>query len=545
VSKIVIFGIDGASPRLIEQWRDELPNLRKMMESGVFGELESTIPPVTCPAWPCMFTGKNPGKLGMYFFTSFSPSQGYDFRIHNSADWHSSSLWKILNDCGKEVGLLNIPMTFPAHRVNTFMVAGGVGLPMDPDSTPTYPPSLKQKLDEVVGGYRTFNQVAYPSPGREDAYIRQIGEVIEMRTKAARYVMNNFSWDLFICVFTALDQIQHFFWRHMDESHPYYRPNKYQNVIKSFYQKVDRAIGELIAELPAGTNILVTSDHGFGGRHGGFMVNNWLERNGFLAFKAKPQKPLVNRGLYGVRGFLLRHLSPTLIRFIISLLPKRLLQRIATRNIEKVEMAGLYKNIDWSRTRAFGVIGTGIYLNLKGRQPEGIVEPEDYDRVRNDIIEKLAGLIDPWTGEPISPSIFKKEEVYHGEHADSAPDISLLMGPYTCHAAYGESEWIGLSGPREMMLSGTHRLKGIFVACGPDVRKDGRKLPNLKIYDIAPTVLHMFGLPVDSDMDGRVLAEIFREDSEPGQREVAYRKVDYEAERVKRRVRELKKLKRL
>ena len=540
MSKVVILGIDGASLKLIEQWQDELPNLKKIMENGVYSEMESTIPPVTCPAWPAMFTGKNPGKLGMYHFTNFLPRQGYNFRIHSSADWHSSSLWKILNDYGKEVGLLNIPMTFPAHRVDTFVVAGSVGLPIDRKSAATYPLNLKEELDKAVGGYRTFNTVAYPSPGKEDAYIRRMEEMLDMRLKAARYLIDRFPWDLFIFVFTVLDQIQHFFWRHMDESHPQHRPNKYQGVIKDFYRKVDRAIGELVGVLPAETNILLTSDHGFGGRHGGFLINKWLENNGFLTLKSKPHESWLNRGLYGLKEFLLQHLPQGLVRFIVRISPWWLLKKLSVRAKEKFDVAEIYKNIDWSRTKAYGVAEVGIYINLKGRDAGGIIEAEDYDDIRNDIIEKLSAIADPRTGKPLAPQIFKKEQVYHGEHLDSAPDIAFLMPPYGIHAAVVEkAEWTGLSDQEKLELSGWHRLEGVFMACGPDVRRTGEKLPNLKIYDIAPTVLHMFGLPVTKDMDGRVLSEIFEPDSEIARRPVVYQSAT-ERDRVKGRVRKLK-----
>jgi predicted AlkP superfamily phosphohydrolase/phosphomutase len=221
-------------------------------------------------------------------------------------------------------------------------------------------------------------------------------------------------------------------------------------------------------------------------------------------------------------------------------LPGWLLKKLSFRAKENFDISELYKNIDWSRTKAYGVTEAGIYVNLKGRDAEGIIEADDYDDIRDEIIEKLSAIADPRTGEPLSPQIFKKEQVYHGEHLDSAPDIVFLIPPYTQHAAMaGETEWIGLSDSQKLGLSGWHRQQGVFMACGPDVRKNREKLTNLKIYDIAPTVLHMFGLPVPSDMDGRVLGEIFLPDSEIARRSVVYQSVE-EKGRVKGRIRKLK-----
>jgi predicted AlkP superfamily phosphohydrolase/phosphomutase len=519
-----------------------LPNLKKMINEGVYGELESTFPPLTCPAWPSMFTGKNPGKLGMYDFTRYQPDQEQKFRLNNSQDYSSQAIWKMLNANGKKVGLLNLPMTFPPQQIDSFLVCG-LGSPPATEANYTYPPDLKKTLNELVGGYEILPPVLISIPGREGQYAKAFDEVLGKREKAASYLMRNLPWDLFVYVFFVLDSVQHYFWHHMDESHIRQGDKRYQDVIKDFYIKIDSAIGRSIKQAPEGTNVLVVSDHGFGPLHGYFLINKWLETNNFLKLKGKAQQIRAKSTLSQIRDFLTAHLSPTLVRLVAKLIPKKMVRKLTWGERQRDNMSALYQGIDWSKTKAFGVGEVGaIYINLKGREQWGIVKPgEEYERVRDEIITKLRKTTDPETGRAVDIEIFKKEEVYHGQYLESAPDILYRMAKHhQLTSIEGKTEW-----RRSPFMSGWHVPEGIFFAFGPDIKQSGEKLPGLKIYDIAPTILHLFGLAVPKDMDGRVLSEIFKKESEPGQREVAYQEIDSEAEKIKRKVKELKKLKKL
>ena len=541
MSKVIIFGIDGGSLKLIEQWKDELPNFKKIMENGVFGELESTIPPLTCPAWPCMFTGKNPGEIGMYDFSGLQFGNQYGSRIYSSSDYHSSSLWKRLNDYDKDVGLLNVAMTFPPHKISSFMVCG-IGSPPASEANYTYPPELNQTLDKIVGGYEIIPPVLLTIKGKEGEIAQAFDRVLTKRVTAARYLMRNFPWDLFVCVFFASDSIQHYFWHHMDASHPRHDSNnKYKDVIKDFYKKIDNAIGKLMAELPEGTNVLIVSDHGFGPMHGYFMVNKWLENTGFLKFKGSVHQGIINSVLRQVRDFMMSHLSPRLVRLTARLTPEWLAMRLSVRQEDRDKMAQTYESIDWYQTKAYGLgVMSQIFINLRGREPNGTVEPgEEYEKVRDDIIAGLKKVTDPQAGAPVGFQVFRKEEVYHGKHVDLAPDILIVPDKYYPSSFKADSEW---SIPA---LSGGHVRQGLFMAYGPDIKSSGQKINNLRIYDITPTVLHMFGLPVPDDMDGRVLTGIFREGSEPAKRKIKYQEVDYEVEKIKDKVRKLKRFKKL
>jgi len=540
MSKVVIFGIDGGSLELIEQWKDELPNFKQIMENGVYGELESTIPPLTCPAWPCMFTGKNPGEIGMYGFSGLQFGDRYGSRMYSSSDYHSSSLWKSLNDYGKDVALLNVAMTFPPHKINSCMVCG-VGSPPASEAGYTYPPELSQTLDKVVGGYEIIPPVLLTIRGKEEEIAQAFDRVLTKRVKAASYLMRNFSWDLFVCIFFASDSIQHYFWHHMDASHPRHDSNnKYKNVIKAFYKKIDNAIGTLVAELPQDTNLVIVSDHGFGPMPGYFIVNKWLENNGFLKFKDRVHQGRTNSVLRKVRDFLMSHLNPKSVRLISRLIPEWLAMRLSVRQEQKEKMTQTYESVDWPQSKAYAMgVVSSIFINLKGREPNGIVEPgEEYERIRDDIIAGLKKVTDPQTGAPVGFQIFKREEVYHGRYVDLAPDILIVPHKYHPSSFKADSEW---SIPA---LSGGHARQGLFMAYGPDIKNTGDKLANLKIYDITPTILHMFGLPIPDDIDGRVLTEIFDKDSQLARRQVVFSRVA-EKHLINKKIAALKKIGRI
>ncbi len=531
MSKVVIFGIDGASLKLIERWQDELPTLRKIMENGVFGELESTIPPVTAPAWPCMFTGKNPGQIGMYSFTTARFDQDWSLRSNSSKNYNSSSLWQILNSFGKRVGLLNVPMTFPPHKVDSFMVCG-MGSPETWKTNYTYPPELKKTLDKVVGGYEIFPAISAPLKGQEKTYLETLRRTIDKRLKAAKHLMRSYPWDLFVCVFWSLDQIQHFFWHHMDEAHPWYYPTEFKNAVKDSYKQIDAAIGELITQLPRGTDVFIVSDHGFDSLPISFSVNKWLENNGFLKYKITTSRRQESVFLDRAKDMLLSKLGPDFIRLLIRVLPKKLVQDLSAQTRQKKQMVESLKNVDWPKTRAYAITGM-ISVNLKGREPEGIIEPgEEYERVRDEISAKLQKLADPKTGEPLGVRVFRREEIYHGEYLSLAPDILFQIDSYPeAKTATENSEW------HKPSWSGWHTRQGIFMACGDNIKRSGGRLPDLKIYDITPTVLHMFTLPIPTDLDGRVLSEIFESTSELAKAEVTYRTVDL---KLRMKIRKLK-----
>ena len=506
-SKVFVIGIDSATFDVINPLinRGYLPNLERLISNGVSGKLRSTMPPVTPPAWTSFMTGKNPGKHGVFDFYA-STSFGYDRPVLNSKYIKSRTIWKLLSEHGKKVGAINVPMTHPAEEVNGFIIPG-MQYGLDTGNDFAYPPGLMQELEKAIGGYKVlYGDMISLYTDRYKDLLKEWREIVKMREKAVLYLMEKHEWDFFMAVFYSVDVMQHHFWKYYDKSHPEYKPSEYSEIIPEFYRYIDSSAGKILDRLDEDTIVMVVSDHGAGPEHKAFYINKWLAGQGLLSFKKKYTylwKMRLPHMMYKV----LRRSGVKAIEWTVPIpyLP------FLWRHIDPREGLRVHELIDWSRTRAYAGNHTeqGIYINLKGREQGGIVaQGEEYEKTRELIIEKLGDLNDPATGTRIVDRIYKKEEVYHGPYTHLAPDIFLDMkdGSYLIQKEVYHKE---LFKPADKS-SGTHKMDGIFIMKGADV-KQGVRVENLSIMDIAPTILYAMGLPVPGDMDGKVLNNLFQD----------------------------------
>jgi predicted AlkP superfamily phosphohydrolase/phosphomutase len=539
VGKVCIIGFDGGSLELVERWAGALPNLRRLMSEGSVGALRSTIPPVTSPAWNCMISGCNPGKVGVYGF--FHEENGR-FRTTNYKDQAVPAMWDLMGDAGRRVGVVNVPVTFPPNPVNGFLVSGGLFSPMYREVRFTYPRDLQEVLDRVAGGYEVMPIIDLGVPGKERHYLAEIRRHIERQTRAVEYLLRTEPWDFFMYVLFVIDPTQHYFWRYMDRTHPLHDARgaaRYGDAIQSIYRMADEALGRFLATLPSDTTVLVVSDHGFGPMYGYFLVNEWLRREGFLALRpgsgAAERRPGY---LLRMRSHVLRRLDPRAIRFVLRWVPRRLLQRFTIGGLAASEFDDVTANVDWSRTAAYGGLSGGgnIRINLAGREPHGSVPPEEYDAVRQKIVARLLELRDP-AGRPVVTKVYRREELYQGPYVDRAPDLLFVIDD--CH--YDQLLRLGGKGGEIWTSSyprtGWHGLRGMFIAHGPQI-KPGR-LAEVRLVDIAPTALHLMGMTVPAHMDGRVVSEMLRDDAEAARRPVEISQ-SHERERIRERVRRLR-----
>ncbi len=488
--RVFVLGIDCASPDLIQNWvrRGELPTFQRLMSEGASGQLRSTIPPITPPAWTSSFTGKNPGKHNIFDF--FKPSrESYKKDIVTAQDRQSHAIWNILSSHGKKVGVLNVPLTFPPEEVNGFMVTGM--MTPSPDSEFTYPPSLKQELLKETPyqiGVDLRRVAEKKGPLFEDAFIQEVSEVTRQREKALFFLLNKFDWDFFVAVFEPLDSLQHFFWKYIDENHPQYplvKKSKHRGAILDHYKELDRIIEKLLGTLDRETVFVVYSDHGSGPLYQDVFINNWLIDRGFLKLK------------WDVKGILWR-----LLRKRISF----------SRKIHTRQYSKLISAIDWKGTKAyfFSLSGQSIRINLKGREPEGVVEAGDLELLKAELIRALSELKDENTGEKLVEKIHQREEIYAGEFVTNAPDLIVEMKEgYVLQEGLGE-KLVLPARQGSLFRSGDHRSNGILFIKGEGIRKEAL-LSSPEIVDMAPTLLYAMGVPVPRDMDGKVLKEVFEE----------------------------------
>ena len=496
MAKVLILGLDGATLDLIRPWAEQgkLPTLSRLMSQGTWGLLESTLPPMTSPAWPSFATGKVPAKHGVFDFVS---AHSGTFNIVNATAIKAPTLWDILSAHGKRVGVINVPVTYPPHPVNGFLVSG---LLSPSAAQVTYPADLFQRYsqDEATQ-YRVMPSIQY-TPGNEQPFLRDLESLIDTRTRFADRMMRE-PWDFMMVHFLATDLVQHALWRHMDPGHPGHSTgNPHQDAIQRIFQRVDRAIDTLLRHVDDETTVIVMSDHGFGPLHGVVNLNMLLWKSGLLHLKKTP--------LAQLRAAMFRlGITPKLA---YSLLAHLHLQNIVARVAKSTRNAVYnkflsFKDIDWSRTIAYSLGHMGqIYINVKGRERHGIVEQgTDYDRAVDQVVAALRTLTTP-EGRPLLDRVIRSSELSGGAYAEEGPDLHLVLDGYryiSCPLFATDSHVISKQIRGD---SGSHRQHGLFIAAGPHFRPDMR-LDGARIIDLAPTTLQLMGCPIPQDMDGRVI----------------------------------------
>lgn len=513
--RVLIIGLDGGTLDVIEPWAEagHLPNFRRLLREGCAGRLKSTIPAQSPPAWTSFMTGVNPGKHGLFDFLKRRPGS-YELQPVRNDLPSLGTMFAWASRHGRRVGVLNVPLTYPPEPVNGFMVSG-LGAPDDADYA--YPAGLADELR--ASGYRINNRVVY-APGRVDAFIREAMETTDKRAEVALQLMDREPWDLFTVVFRNLDGVFAFLWAFMDDTHPRHDPQlaeRYGDVILRYHQLLDRRLGDFLAAVDEDTLVIVMSDHGGGPLHKEVYLNVWLQQAGFQTLKRRVDVVSGARTVLRRAGLTRENLTRLIgwhnVNRIKAQLPAWLSAMVPRETPDIIDL------VDWSQSRAYsyGYIGQ-IYINLRGREPRGIVEPgEEYRRVVHEIVDRLWELEDPQTGERVVDAVHLKDDIYHGPYVNEGPDINVTMCDmrYITHLGL---EFVGdqVFGPVPNHETGTHRQHGMLVVWGPGIRRG--QIEKAQIIDLAPTTLHMLGLPVPDDMDGRVLTELFAEHVSPPRR---------------------------
>jgi predicted AlkP superfamily phosphohydrolase/phosphomutase len=457
--KLMVIGLDCAAPQLVfERWRDELPTLSGLMATGAYGRLQSTHPPITVPAWAAMMSSRDPGELGIYGFRNRKDYSYDGYTIANGTALPYDRAWDVLSRSGKQVILLGVPQTYPPKAINGYMVTDF--LTPSTKSQYTYPPELKQEVEQVSGGY-VLDVEDFRTPDKQ-ALLGRVYEKTKKHFLVAKHLISTKPWDFFMLVEMGVDRIHHGFWSYMDSAHPKYEAgNPFEHAIHDYYRYVDQEVGDLIGLAPKDTVVMVVSDHGAKKMDGGICFNEWLIQEGYLTLVSQPDKP-----------------TP----------------------IDKV-------SIDWGKTKAWGDGGYygRLFLNVQGREPQGTIPPADYERVRQELIDKIAAITDP-QGRNLGSRAYRPQELYRTV-TGFPPDLIVYFGDL--HWRSVGSVGVGSlytfendTGPDEA----NHDWHGIFIlnemGCQQGRVEPGYK-EGLRLYDVGPTVLNLFGLPADPQAVGR------------------------------------------
>jgi len=455
--KLLIIGLDSAPPELVfDRFLSDLPNIRALVDAGICGPLESTVPPITVPAWASMMTGKDPGTLGVYGLRNRIDRSYRPMRVADSRWVREPTLWDLVSEAGLRSILVGIPQTYPVRPVNGCLVSSF--LTPDTRAEFTYPPELRHEVERIAPGYL----LDVPDFRTDDRgrVLRQIYEMTAQRFRLTRHLITSRPWDLAVHVEMGTDRINHAFWRYLDEFHRKHDPaSPYRHAIRDYYRYLDREIGELIGVAGPEAAVMLVSDHGAKRIDGGICINEWLLQKDYLRLNRPPE------------------------------------------GVARLEDC----DVDWPRTTVWGAGGyyARIFLNVSGREPHGVLSSADYECFRDRLSEELAAIPGP-DGEPLDTKVFRPESTYR-ECRGIPPDLIVYFGDL-----YWRS--VGTVGCGDLYTAendtgpddANHAQFGIFALRGGGAAR-GRRESGMSLLDVAPTALSVLGLPRPADLQGRSL----------------------------------------
>lgn len=486
MTQTVVIGLDGASWPLIEPWIDEghLPNIERLREEGASGVSRSHLPPVTCPNWKCYASGKNPGKLGVYWWERIDTADR-SIELPDSRSFTSPEIWDYLNDTDLRAGVINLPMSYPPREIDEFMIAGG---PRSREVEYTKPNDLQDELEDRFD-YRVHPEHVLTSNENADAAVEMAHDLLRTRLRVAKVMLEERDIDFLHVTLFHLNVLQHYFWDSPET--------------RRAWEIIDE---ELEPFLKGDYNLVIMSDHGCTEIDTVFYINRWLEEQGYLMTESSMASRLHDIGITQERvAGVVRSMG--LEKYIRPLIPRQIIERFPTDEgvvrEEKLDM------VDWAETTAIGS-GQGLIYVVADDEAER-------ESIRASLREDLASVTGT-NGEPVAREIHDREDLYDGEHVNRAPDIVFDQRP-----GVHTSEAIG---PDEVVSTpddwrGENVPEGLVMFHGDGVRSTD--LGKIRISDIAPTVLHWMNQAVPEDMDGDPVTAAFNPNSDPGSRDVEWR----------------------
>lgn len=494
--KIILLGLDGAAFPLLDPWMDEgiMPNLRILRDTGAWGELASTIPATTPPAWASCCSGVEPGRHSILDFRE-SPKRDRNRPLISSRSVRMPRLWHLLNRNGRTTVMLNVPLTYPPEPVNGAMISGL--MTPDDEENYTYPHELAAEMKSEIGDYIVNIDIPkYDTelPTDAIAFLDDVERAFDSRVKAYHYLQKRYQPDFFMAVFILTDRIQHLFWKYLDPKFDLYNSDMAKLVrprVQELYRKLDGAVGDIAGNMPPDTNLIIISDHGFGGTEAYFNVNQWLMDKGWLKVKsgAATKKNLFFTAMRLNDNPIVKKLLPNAFQSWFRGKIRR------SRSSFKSELEAA---VDWDNTRAFfaSIPSQGIYLT---RSDPGLLRE----------IESELLLLKGESGQPIMDNVWHGDDLYHGPQAQYAPDLVFIAKDYAIlgRPLLNIGEWFS---PSLNTPLGFHRAQGILFGTGPAIQPG--KITDAKIEDTTPTVLYLMGEPIPEQLDGKIFFDFIKPD---------------------------------
>lgn len=472
--RVISIGLDGAAWHMLDGLIDdgELPNLERLIAGGARAPLRSVYPPVTCPAWRCSTSGKNPGKLGVYWWINLDRSTG-ELGPPNARSFDTADIWDYLTNEGRRSAVVNVPMTYPPSAIDGVMVSG-FGAPIDVDVIDTgitYPPEFESRLREEYDWLIDVDDHTIPD-GVEEAY-----DVMKSRFELLLDLLEE-DYDYLHATVFYINMLQHEY-------------GDGPETVRG-WRMIDRYLGEIDNRRADEDLLIVYSDHGHQEIDQTFVINRWLIEEGYLSLESKSNDDVAS-GLYTVLDAM--DISPRQIaRVARRVLPDNVYDALVPSTYP-ISSRELIDRIEWSSSDAVAMSQGPVYLN---RERLG----QDYKRIRANIKNELESLTND--GINVLEDVHLARDVYSGSHVDDAPDLVL-------ESADGWEIYGGVvpkvfdSSPMAW-TTGNHPT-GILLLAGPDVKTD--TLPDQSILDIMPTILGYLGCELPKDIDGEPIETAF------------------------------------
>src|SRR4051812_32666127 len=520
--KLLVLGLDGATWDILEPLASEgvLPNLARLRDQGASGTLNSVFPPLSPVAWTGVMTGKNSGKHGIFEFLEYG-NDPLKVKVNSSRSIRSDLIWEVAARHGKKTVAGGVPMSYPPRPAEDFP-GFYLGDFLSPEDAADFSsdPALFAELERVVGPYRPWSTAIHDG-GNEAGVIDDLTRFLDQHLKTVEFLMDRCEWDLFLFDLMATDRFGHELWHVWDLAHRAARGREAELAalrpkLVEFWKTLDRGLGAIHEKLPVDASLLLMSDHGFGPIEWYVNFNVWLLEQGYIA--------LQDTAYVRQKHWFYRHgVTPEWIYNVMSRmgLAKHRVSRFRGKQSSALdrfsESAFLSRrHIDWSRTKAYSQGNFGqIFLNLKGRQAQGCVDPADARGLIDDLKAGLKEIKHPESGDSLVERVYEAEEIYHGPHVPNAPDLTIVLNDWRYRTIGLHDFTTHKMISRAFGPTGDHRMEGVLIATGPAFRA-GAVPDGADLLDIAPTALQVLGVPVPADMDGRVLTELLTPSAVPG-----------------------------
>lgn len=524
--KTLVIGWDAADAELVEQWCAEglLPNIARMKSTGSYARMETTASMVHVSAWPSIFTGTTPDKHGLYHAYVMCPGQQSPVRPRPDRS-PFPFLWKLLSDQGKRCVIMDAFLTCPLESFNGSQIVDWGSWSHFWQTTIT-PATLKRELENKFGRYpaEDHSKVGMAPPSDFRGFQERLLAGVAKKTEVVKWLMEKEDWDLFCVVFGEAHPAGHYFWHFHDPSyltHPTEGAGALRSALRDVYVALDRAIGEIVQRIDHKTTVFLISGDGMGPNYSGsHILSDLLTRmrlfnNNNIGGNDEPGEKLAsaNKPSKTKADVLstIRNMIPERVRIAVT-------QTLLPRSIqEKLSLRWKTSGISWSQTRAFLIENANegyVRINLRGREPEGTVEPgKEYQDLCEKIYRIVTTMINPANGALAARAVYKTDDIYHGHCRSHMPDIIINWNDDAKITTELLTEKYGLACSKEPgcalapYYTGNHRPNAFMVSQGPGISQ-GAVCEGTSILDLAPTILNQFGIDPPDYMDGRVLREL-------------------------------------